>query len=203
MEAKNSPPKNFQNAPNRGFNPQYRKPPLQILQRGQKEQKDQVPHPLYLEGQVEASPEDSAYEQEEACPVFSDNDDIECPVQESEEGELQANSEIRNNKDTEEHEIDDYCKQFVDFMQAQFNRRYDLRSSRKRTRTQDEEEDTPQKSASAQKEVNTQKPPEKGKRPLNQSLQSDIQMPSSSQVAVSPDNKPTVKEVKPPPQSKE
>ena len=37
MEAKNSPQKNFQNAPNRGFNPQYRKPPLQILQRGQKE----------------------------------------------------------------------------------------------------------------------------------------------------------------------
>ena len=36
LEAKNSTSKNFQNAPNRGYNPQYRKPPLQ---REQKEQK--------------------------------------------------------------------------------------------------------------------------------------------------------------------
>ena len=104
MEAKNSPPNNFQNAPNRGFNPQHRKPPLQILQRGQKEQQDQVPHPLYLEGQVEASPKDRAYEQEEACLVFSDSDDIECPVHESEEEEVQAHSEMKANEDTEEPE---------------------------------------------------------------------------------------------------
>ena len=37
-------------------------------------------------------------------------------------------------------------------MQAQFNRRYDLRSSRKRTRTQDREEELPQKEAPSQKE---------------------------------------------------
>ena len=62
MEAKNSPSKNFQNAPNRGYNPQYRKPPLQILQRERKEQQDQVPHPLYLEGQVDGPTEDTTYE---------------------------------------------------------------------------------------------------------------------------------------------
>ena len=114
-----------------------------------------------MEGQVEGSPEDSAYEQEEACLVFSDSNDIECPVHESDEEEVQAHSEVKANEDTEEPEIDDYCKQFVDFMQAQFNRRYDLRSSRKRTRTQDQEEDTPQEEAPAQKEVTPQKPPEK------------------------------------------
>ena len=38
LEAKNSAFKNFQNAPNRGYNPQYRRPPLQILPREAKEQ---------------------------------------------------------------------------------------------------------------------------------------------------------------------
>ena len=40
LEAKNSASKNFQNSPNRVYNPQYRKPPLQILQRELKEQQD-------------------------------------------------------------------------------------------------------------------------------------------------------------------
>ena len=53
LETKNAAPKNFQNAPNRGYNPQYRRPPLQILPRELKEQQDQVPHSLYLEGPVE------------------------------------------------------------------------------------------------------------------------------------------------------
>ena len=117
MEAKNSSSKNFQNAPNRGFNPQYRKPPLQIMQRGQKEQQDQVPHPLYLEGQVEGSTEDNAYEQEEAYLAFSKNYDVECTVHGSEEVEV-AHTEVKANEDTEDIDIDDYCKQFVDFMQT-------------------------------------------------------------------------------------
>ena len=37
LETKNSASKNFQNAPNRGYNPQYRRPPLQILPREAKE----------------------------------------------------------------------------------------------------------------------------------------------------------------------
>ena len=116
---------------------------------------------------------------------------------------MSAHAEEKVNESTEDPEIDDYCKQFVDFMQAQFNRRYDLRSSRKRTRTQDQEEDTPQEEAPTQKEVTPQKPPEKGKRPLNQSLQSDTLMPSSSQLTAPPKVEPIVKEVKPPLQSKD
>ena len=85
-------------------------------------------------------------------------------------------------------------------MQAQFNRRYDLKSSRKRTHTQDQEEDTPQEEAPAQKEAATQRTSDKGKRPLNQSLQSADQIPSSSQGATLPSVRPI--EVKPLPQNK-
>ena len=46
-------------------------------------------------------------------------------------------------EEEEEAGIDHYCKQFNDFMQAHFNRRYDLKSSRKRTRNQDQEEEPP------------------------------------------------------------
>ena len=37
LEAKNTAPKNYYNTPNRGYNPQYRRPPLQILPREVKE----------------------------------------------------------------------------------------------------------------------------------------------------------------------
>ena len=60
----------------------------------------------------------------------------------------------------EDPEIDDYCKQFVDFMQAQFHRKYDLRSSRKITCTQEQEEEMPQK------ETVVQKVGDKGKKPI-------------------------------------
>ena len=56
---------------------------------------------------MEVSHEDPAYEQEEACPVFSDSDDIECSVHESEEGDLQVHPEMKDNEDAEEPEIDD------------------------------------------------------------------------------------------------
>ena len=65
LEAKNSSSKAFQNALNRGYNQQYRKPPLQILQREQKEQQDQVPQPLYLEGQMDGPIKDILDEQDD------------------------------------------------------------------------------------------------------------------------------------------
>ena len=74
LETKNSASKNFQNTPNKGYNPQYRRPPLQILPREAKEQQDQVPHPLYLEGPVDDSTEDVAYELEDANLAFSNSD---------------------------------------------------------------------------------------------------------------------------------
>ena len=55
-------------------------------------------------------------------------------------------------------------------MQANFNKIYDLRSSRKRNRTQDQEEEPPQKEAPAQKESTMQKVTDKGKKPLNKPL---------------------------------
>ena len=79
---------------------------------------------------------------------------MECPLQEEEE----------------EADIDHYCKQFVDFMQAQFNVKYDLRSSRKRTQIQDQEEEPPQNNAPAQKESAIKRNIEKGKSPLNTPL---------------------------------
>ena len=199
METKNSPSKNFQNDPNRGYNPQNRKPPLQILQRERKEQPNQVPHPLYLEGQVDCPTEDVTYEGEEAYLAYASSDEVECPLHAVEAGEVSAQEKA--DESTEDPEINDYCKQFVDFMQAKFNKKYDLRSSRKRTCTQDEEEDTPQKPAPVQEEM-AQRTPDEGKRPLDQPLQSDTQRPTASQVTASPNVKPIVKEVKPPLQSK-
>ena len=81
LEAKNTAPKNFYNAPNRGYNPQYRKPPLQILPREAKEKQDQVPHPLYLEGPVDDSTDDAAYELQDSNLAFSNSDEIEFPLQ--------------------------------------------------------------------------------------------------------------------------
>ena len=102
---------------------------------------------------------------------------MDCPVQEEDEKE----------------EINHYCKQFADFMQAQFNVKYDLRSSRKRTRTQDQEEEPPQKEASAQKESATKKSIEKGKNPLNASSLSNDQIPSSSKIVSPPNAEPVSK----------
>ena len=88
-------------------------------------------------------------------------------------------------------------------MEAQFNVKYDLRSSRKRTRTQEKEEEPPQKEAPAQKESATKKSIEKGKNPLNVPPQSNDQIPSSSKI-VSPLNVESVsKEIKSSAENKE
>ena len=86
---------------------------------------------MYLEGPVGDSTGDVAYGLEDSNLAFSNTDDMDCPLQD----------------DDEEAEIDHYCKQFADFMEAQFNVKYDLRSSRKRTRTQEKEEEPPQEEA--------------------------------------------------------
>jgi len=57
-------------------------------------------------------------------------------------------------------EIDNYCRKFADFMQAQLHSKYDLRSSRKRPRMQDQNEELPH--------TNPSKLTEKGKKPLDQ-----------------------------------
>ena len=67
----------------------------------------------------------------------------------------------------------------------------------------DQEEDTPQEEAPAQKEATAQRTPDKGKKPLNQSLQSADQIPSSSKMTALPNVRPIMKEVKPLPQNKD
>ena len=118
---------------------------------------------------------------------------MEFPLQEEE-------AEIR---DTEDAEIDHYCKHFNEFIQTNFYRRYDLRSSRKRTQTQDHEEEPPQKEAPTQKESTMKKVTDKGKSPLNKPLQSNDQTPSSSKVVTPPNAKSVSKEVKPSAENKE
>ena len=101
LEAKNSAFRNYQNAPNRGYNPQYKKPPLQIFPRESKEQQDLVPHPLYLEGPVDDSTEDAAYGLEDTNLSFSNNDGEECPLKRNDEAGISLQEE-ENIRDAEE-----------------------------------------------------------------------------------------------------
>ena len=175
---------------------------MQIFPRELKEQQDQVPHPLYLEGPVDDSAEDTTYGLEDANLSFSNSDEEEYPLQEDDGAECPLQEEEKT-RDTEEAEIDHCCKQFTYFMQAHFNRRYDLKSSRKRTRTQDQEEEPPQKEAPAQEESTMQKATDKGKGPLNKPLQSRDQIPSSLKEVIPPNVKSMSKEVKTPAENKE
>ncbi len=118
---------------NRGYNPKYRRPLLQILQRERKDQLDQIPPPLYIE--------DYPYEQ---LPNTHDMQENLYSSFSEEEQENMAHHEMCH--DTEEivneEDIGDYCKQFADFMQAQLHQNYDLRSSKKRPRELEQQEET-------------------------------------------------------------
>ena len=116
---------------NRGvFNPQFRKQPLQILERERKDQ-DQVQAPLYIEATPSQSTEDDQREVEDQISTMymkEDDEEEECE-EEYTEGEVSFDQE----------EMDDYCRQFIDFMQVEFHIKDDLRS-RKISRMQDDEE---------------------------------------------------------------
>ena len=64
--------------------------------------------------------------------------------------------------------MDDYCKQFTDFMQAELHKKYDLRS-KNRLRTQDDEEEesvpTPMATPLQKNQI---KKLDKGRQPMNQ-----------------------------------
>ena len=74
LEAKNSSPHPNQMIPNCGFNPQYRKPPLQLLQQERKEQQDHIQPPLYLEGEMEGQVKEVTYNQEDQFLVYSEDE---------------------------------------------------------------------------------------------------------------------------------
>ena len=116
---------------NRGvFNPQFRKKPLQILQRERKYQ-HQVQAPFYIEETPSQSAEDDQREVEDQISAMY--------IKEYEEEEECEEEYIKAEVSFDQEEMDDYCRQFTDFMQADLHNKYDLRS-RKRSRTQDDEE---------------------------------------------------------------
>lgn len=98
---------------------------MQILPRERKEQLDQIPHPLYLEDDPNEQSSDTHKMQGNLYSAFS-----------GEEHENMAHQEAIHDGEaaTDEEDIDYYCKQFANFMQAQPQRKYNLRSSRKRSR---------------------------------------------------------------------
>ena len=115
------------------FNPQFRKQPLQILQRERRDQ-DQVQAPLYIEETPSQSADDDQKEDEEKISAIYMEGDAK------EEFERECEVECKEaNISFDQEEMDDYCKQFTDFMQAELHKKYDLRS-KKRLRTQDDEE---------------------------------------------------------------
>ena len=84
-------------------------------------------------------------------------------------------------------------------MQEKFHRKYDLRSSRKRTHTQEQEEETPQK------EPVVQKIEDKGKKIVTKPLHPNVFVPYSSNIVPNSIEKfkPIPKEEKHPAESKE
>ena len=54
--------------------------------------------------------------------AYSNGDEFESSLQESEGVELSFQEEEEKTSAAKDPEIDDYCKQFVDFMKAQFHR---------------------------------------------------------------------------------
>lgn len=124
MENKN-PPRQSHPSPNRNFNPQYRIPPLQLLQRERNELQDHIQPPLYLEEDPKEHVEETIEVQEN--PFFSLSD---------EEHEIKAHEEEGDDLDAplDDGEVNNYCIQFDDFMQALLHKKYELQSSRKISR---------------------------------------------------------------------
>ena len=70
---------------------------------------------------MEGPTEDVPNEQDDQYVSYLEESEVELTLQEDEEEKVNP---------TEDPDIDDYCRQFVDFMQAQFHKKYDLRSSK-------------------------------------------------------------------------
>ena len=74
LEKKSLPKRNAQGK-NRGYNPQYIRPPLQILHRERKYQLDQIPPPLYLEDGPGEQPLDTHEMQGNLYSSFSEEEE--------------------------------------------------------------------------------------------------------------------------------
>ena len=100
------------------YNPQFRNQPLQILQRERKDQ-DQVQAPLHIEATPSQSTEDDQREvKDQIYAIYMKEDEEE---EESEEEYTKVEVSF------DQEEMDDYCRQFTNFMQAELHKKYDLR----------------------------------------------------------------------------
>lgn len=145
---------------------------MQILQRGRKDQ-DQIQAPLY----IEADPvEKQEHPKDQISTLYAiDEDEL---VFEGEEYEYDETHAIHD-----ENKIDEYWKQFSDFMQVELHNKYDLRL-KKRSRNQENESEQ-QASTSSPKvtsqESQSAKQVNKGKQQQNANSKTQILQGESSQ----------------------
>lgn len=134
---------------------------------------DQVQAPLFLEVNPNEVPEHSR-----------DHDDHISTLHAVDEDELGVEGEEYTKRDViyDENEIDEYWKQFIDFMHAKIHKKYDL-ISRKRSRIQ-ENEDEQQVLAPLQKAIPQEpqraKQLNKGKQQYNTNRRTQILQQESS-----------------------
>ena len=130
---------------------------------------------LYIEAAPGQSVEDDQKEVEDQISTMYTREDEE---EEDCEGEY-AEAEVPFDQD----EMDEYCRQFIDFMQVELHKKYDLRS-RKRSRVQ-ENEGEQQGSIPPPMATPQQKDPVKqasnGKKPTNSLKRTNVQQAESSQ----------------------
>lgn len=144
----------------------------------QKERNDQdhIQAPLYIEANPDEIPEHSRDHDDQISTLYA-IDEYELGV-EGEEYEYAKTDAIYD-----ENEIDEYWKQFSDFMQAKLHKKYDLRS-RKRSRRQ-EDEGEQQVPALLQKAAPQEPQPakqlNKGKQQQNTSSKTQMLQGESSQ----------------------
>ena len=124
LENKNIQQRNLQ-VTNPCLNPQYIRPPLQILQGEKKKQQDHTHHPLYIEDDMGEKIQDANKVQGNLYSSFSDKEQ-KLNVYEEEEEEIDAT--------LNDDEVDVYSKWFIDIMQAQLHKKYYMWSSRQRSR---------------------------------------------------------------------
>lgn len=106
MELENkNPPRKIQQGKNINFNPQFRNPPLQIMQMERKDQ-DQVQPPLYIEDKLEEAVEETLKFKENQYSTLSEEEGEEVYDE-----DLSPHSQIP----LDDEEIDEYCRKFIGF----------------------------------------------------------------------------------------
>lgn len=102
------------------------------MQRERKDKQDHIQPPLYLEYDPEEhAKETMEFYENHFSSLFEEEYEVEAHEEEGDD----------LNAPLDDGDIDNYCRQFIDFMQIQLYRKYDLRYYRKISRMQDKIED--------------------------------------------------------------